>query len=356
VPVTFYIDISRDSSKEFTVVVDTQQTLNSARADEDALSVIWRHRRLILWTIGAVVLVALVATMVMPKRYKASVLMRVSTPGALSADSVRSDATSYLDRLENTYAKLGTSATFRDGLAKQLHVVGRPEIEIRALPNSELMTLSATTDSASGASKAANTAAALLLNQVQLINQDALDRADAAFNTQTKSIEQTIVSARAARVAATGTERARLDTEIAAGTATLAQMRASFEQSRLGLIDRATALTVVNNATKPSSAVSPNIKLNLGVALVIAILAAIALALILEYLRRRRAQIDATTASPAIARAPVAVDSAARLKPSEWRRAPATEEVRATDEINGASEKAEPIRLAQDPRQSEGRP
>jgi len=306
------------------VDLNVHPTHDSDRNEEDVFSVIWRFRNLILVTVGVVVLVALVATLVMPKKYRASVLMRVSTPGALSADSVRSDATTYLDRLENTYAKLGTSKTFRDSLAKQLRLKSRPQLEIRALPNSELMVLSATTGSPASASTAANGGATLLLNQVQQMNQDALARADAAFAAQTKELKQSIASARATRRSLTDPsaelERATLDTEIATGTSTLAQMTASFEQSRLGLIDRAEALAIVNNATKPSGASSPNVKLNLGVALVIGVLAAVALALILEYLRRRNAQLAARTGNSALVRSPVAVDPAALTTlTADWR-------------------------------------
>ena len=284
----------------------------------DYFAIISRRRLLILFTFLLVVGVAFVATVSMPSRYTASALLRVSTPGALTSDAVRSDATDYLDRLQNTYAKLGTSQELRSELRQQLHLHETPEVSVRPEINTELMVLKATTSNAASSVRAANTMAQLLVREARQMGDDSAAQVDKSFSDRIATIESKIAGEREARnalgndpnvSASVQRTRAELDTQIAGDTTAADQLRATFEQSRIALLQRVASLTVLNEATKPTAPSSPNTKLNLAVAALLGLIVAIALAFIVENLRRKPVPVSEIK---------VTEESKGKERPSAW--------------------------------------
>jgi uncharacterized protein involved in exopolysaccharide biosynthesis len=309
------------------------------------LTAAWRRRWWIIATVAIVVLVALAVTFTMPRRYTASVLVRATTPGAFANDSVRADATTYLDRLENTYIKLGTSSRFKSDLVKQLNVKGNVSLAVRPLPNSELLVMSATTDNAKSAALVANGMSTALLAQIQKMNDDSLASMDAEVSSRIDSLQASIAKARAERdtipVNAQGpaaVRRANLDAQIATDTTTAAQLRTNYEQARLGAIDRGTSLGVVDDANPPSGPSSPNLKLNLAIALLIGLVVAFALAFVLEAYKRgsRSESADLAAEEPQSARIAPAQAQVGRVPP------PPTVIPRVDQWANGREKRVEP--------------
>jgi uncharacterized protein involved in exopolysaccharide biosynthesis len=184
------------------------------------------------------------------------------------------------------------------------------------------MELKATTSSASSAARAANAMATLLVSETRQMGADSAAQVDKSFSDRIKTIEDKIAAEREARNAlgndpnASTTvlrTRALLDTQIAADTTAADQLRSSFEQSRIALLQRVASLTVLNQATAPGGRSSPNTKVNLAVAVVLGLLVAIALAFIVENLRRKPVpvpEIKITDSSPA------------EERPSAWSKLP----------------------------------
>jgi uncharacterized protein involved in exopolysaccharide biosynthesis len=287
----------------------------------DYFAIISRRRLLIVFTFLLIVGVAFVATLAMPSRYTASALLRLSTPGALTSDAVRADATDYVERLQNTYAKLGASKELRSELKQQLHLDETPEISVRPEVNTELMTLKATTSSAASAVRAANLMALLLVREARQMGDDSAAQVDKSFSDRIGAINARIAREQAARNAlgndpnvSTSVQRTRaeLDRQIAEDTTAADQLRASLEQSRIALLQRVASLAVLNQATTPGGRSSPNTKLNLALAAFLGLLVAVALAFIVDNLKRKPVPV---------AEIKITEDPSEDERPSAWSKA-----------------------------------
>lgn len=259
------------------------------------VSAVGRRRPLFVGVVFLVTMLAIVGANALPTRYMSKVTLRVATPGTLSGDGVRADATDYFNRLQNTYAALASSHALREAVAVLANVRGDLIISLSPRPSSELMDLRAEAGTAPAAQRAADAAAALLISRVKDLGVTDLAVLDASSTASITALEADVAKSRDERDTLAKTPnpsdavRARLrqlDADIDVKSSALSQQQASYQELRRMLVARSNLVSVIGAASPPSSS-----RLGFAAVLALAIAAAISTGLsvvaVLERVRRR---------------------------------------------------------------------
>src|SRR4051812_27535650 len=98
---------------------DTDRARDSMNIEQYVAGV-GRRTPVVLLTALLVVLVALGVRALLPSKYTAAATLEVSSPAALSNEGVSVDDLQYLDRLENTFAKIAVSPRLVDRVARRV--------------------------------------------------------------------------------------------------------------------------------------------------------------------------------------------------------------------------------------------
>jgi capsular exopolysaccharide synthesis family protein len=259
------------------------------------LSVVRRRIWTVLIVFGATCLVAGVATHFKQRLYTSSATIHVATGVSTLGGTVRTDDVVYLDRLENTYARLATGADMLARLKREVGLAYTPTVHIRGIPNTELMELSVTTSSPQRAAKSADVLAQLLIARVHAMSAEQAAQAEAAFEARVTRLTTTINAARveyAALTAEPTTEQRRLKLEelkstLHVQTARLVAEQQTYDSYRAAQDERTNAVSLAEDAVRPTAPSSPNVKLNLAIAVLLGLTGGLALAFVMENLSSR---------------------------------------------------------------------
>ena len=142
------------------------------------LTILAARKREVAVTVVLVVLGVLAVSRIMGTSYDSTATVRVSPQ---AGEAVGYDLNTYLDRLQNTYAKLATGKPLVDRLVANLRLEEAPAIEVEPRPNTELLQIRVRADSPDVAARAANELASLLIARAREINDEGAAAADAAF-------------------------------------------------------------------------------------------------------------------------------------------------------------------------------
>jgi polysaccharide biosynthesis transport protein len=264
----------------------------------DYLEVLARRKWVILAVLAIVVGgVALVSTYVLTKKYTGTTTLRVVTPSSLSSDIVRASDLEYLDRLENTYAKIATSPPLIAALRRKLALTEKPDVNVSVRANTELMELAVAASKPAVAASASNTLADLLIARIRFLDEQTVAKSDRVFTDRLVQLEEQIVREQQ-QIAAleakgdllTPAERSqliRLRESVRIRRASIIGLQDRYEQDRIAQASRANTISVVLPATRPTNPSSPRVKLNIAVGLFVGLLGGIALAFLLENLSTR---------------------------------------------------------------------
>ena len=282
----------------------------------DYLAVVKRRKWLIGTTIAVVTVIAASVIALMAPTYTATTTLRVATPASLANAGVLG-TTDYLDRLQNTYAKLAKSVQARDTIVKRLRLSSRPQISVKLRPNTELMDLSATARNPVVAAAAATLDVTWLIAKVRQIGEQTLKQTDAEFEAQMAVLQRQIATALAqyndllARGAITPAQKAKLadlKTDIDIKTVAAGQQQSTYQANRASILDRSNLLSVVTPATPPDKPSGPNLKLALVLGVLVGLIAGLGLAFLFENLSTRMEgteEIERSSGLPEIGRAHV---------------------------------------------------
>lgn len=286
------------------------------------LLIIWRRKLVVAVTTLVTLLAVALVTFLQSPVYVAGTTLRVSTQSGRSGDSVRPDDLIYTERLMNTYGKLATSDRLLNELARRLRLRERPKLTVALPANTEFMRLRVENDDRHKAARAADLAAALLIDEVRRQNQIAARAGQANLSKEIDDLEQELAverqeyqRLRAADPRSTRTHVAR--EALSLKQESLAFLVRQFQETRIADALRANPISVVERASVPSSPASPRTKLNLAVGLMLGLLAGIGLAFVAERLDPRiktNEEVRELTDAPVIAKVPTS-----RLHPSSER-------------------------------------
>src|SRR3972149_2112056 len=131
---------------------------------KDYLAIISRRKKIILGTLVATLNVVIIGLLVTTPVYPASSTLRIATA---SGGTVNYSDYMYADRLMNTYVSIATSSPVLDELKQQLGLVECPPIEVKTVPNTELIQILVEDPDPALAATAANTLTSILITQSQ---------------------------------------------------------------------------------------------------------------------------------------------------------------------------------------------
>jgi capsular exopolysaccharide synthesis family protein len=281
----------------------------------DYLAVLRRRKWLIAGVTAVAVAVAAASTLAVRPEYTGTATLRIEASSALVGGQVRTDDLSYLDRLENTYADLAKSTELRDEVAQRVGLARRPDVEVHAIANTELMNVRVTTTSPQSAAKAANALAAALVARIRALTLASSQEAERLYNERADQLEEEIAVAEETRTQlalatpsdANRLEIFRLREEITSKRTSLAALRADHQTLQLARQARAAAISVVAQATPPTRPSNRHLPLALALGLALGLIAALGLALVAENLTRRfrtRDEIEDAVQAPILATIP----------------------------------------------------
>jgi capsular exopolysaccharide synthesis family protein len=285
------------------------------RESSPHLAILWRRK----WLIGLVALgsalCALVFTLAQSPDYTATAVVHVSTRSSIASDQVRPDDLTYVDRLENTYADLATSRGLVDELMRDVGLSERPDVDVQAVPNTELMDIDVTTNDRGSAASAANQLAAMLIERVRALSQ-ANRGAEPDLVSRIEQIESDLAPKQneygtlAATVPRSPEQEARLlelKQEINSSQSRLRTLQASLDSIRLAREERANSLSVVEPAVPSSAPSNRHLLRNVALGLLVGLIAGIGLAYLAERVRPRLhgdPDVEAAAGAPILATVP----------------------------------------------------
>jgi capsular exopolysaccharide synthesis family protein len=260
------------------------------------LQVIWRYKWIVV--AGAIItsIVALGISLLLTPRYSAKATVRIaSAPGGTYDYAYVASAT----RLSNTFVEIATSDTSLNEVAKRLGLEKKPVVEVKIVPETELIEISTSDPDPARARDIANTLASLMIEQsVQLLGGNSptarqilegqLQQAQDDLNAAVTEYETAIRSAQSISTPpATSTQIPNPDTETLAQLVSVRQqiyadLLQQYENARTSEQLRANAITIVEPASLAIRPSTPNLPLNTALGLLAGLATGVILAFLFE--------------------------------------------------------------------------
>lgn len=284
------------------------------------LSILNRHRILIIGTLLFAVIAALGGTFLLTPKYEAAATLRFATAINGSTDWVQYNI-EYTDRLMNTYSQLATSSTSTSELIRQFQLSNPPEIGVKIIANSELMQLWITHEDPQLVAQMANSLAQFLITEGAQITDVNRKRAQDLLLQQIADAEKGILDNQQKMDAitidspTTNEQRSALSRTIGAQGVALDQLKKELAQAQLQETLQSTTISVVDPAVVPSGPSSPSMPLNLALGLFVGLVGGLGLAFLLENFDtkiRSTAQLQAITKLPILGEIPNSQSSSNR--------------------------------------------
>jgi capsular exopolysaccharide synthesis family protein len=249
------------------------------------LNILWRRKWIIIITILITELIVIIGTFLTVPIYSATTTLRIASA---SYESLSYYDYLYADRLMNTYVKLATTAPVIDELQQQLGLLDIPQIEVKAIPSTELIQISVESSDPNTAAKVVNSLAQILINQsLELYSGNSVSSLE-ILSQQVQAMEKEVNQARSEYLALVAenpgdvesiqTAQQTLDLKQQMYASTLEQ----YEQTRLKASLRANMISVVEPAFPPESPTKPNKIINIILGFFVGIVGGLGLAFVFE--------------------------------------------------------------------------
>jgi capsular exopolysaccharide synthesis family protein len=248
---------------------------------EQYVAGILRRAPLVIVTVIIVITAAIAGRALLSSRYTAVTTLEVASPAALANEGVGVDDLEYLDRLENTYAKIAISPQVVDRVARRIGE--RPHVSVDAEPNTQLMRLEASASRPRVASRAANLLAETLLTTIAAQDARRFRQIDEVVDRRARTLEAEIAREQAeydalSPAAKTGVRGLTLKTDVAAKLAVLQDQQRASESDRRARAHRAGALTIAARATPPTRTSGPSTPALVALGVIVGLIGGVGLA------------------------------------------------------------------------------
>lgn len=274
--------------------------------------VLWKHKWTIVATTLLTVAIAAYGSSLLPTKYAATVVLRVLTPAGGALDRIEYD-TRYGDRLMSTYMQIAVSRPVMGELIQKLELDEPPEIDVKAVANTELLEITATSGDPKLSRDIANTLGEILVaRNVELYTGSGKTAAE-ILGEHLEQIEAELDDARSeynSLQQAETADPAHLD--VLASLITLKQsqyasMLEQYEQMRVADTLRTNAISVMEPAIVPEKPAGPPRIIIFGIAGVLGLVGGTSLAFVFEYTDTKlydSEQVEAVTGLPVVGEIP----------------------------------------------------
>ncbi len=283
------------------------------------LHILKSRKWIVIVTMIVTLAVVTLGSISMTPAYSTSALVRVATgfPYAVTYTDL-----TYAERLIQTYVQLLKSRPFMEEVITRLNLQVRPDaladtIKVEALPDTELIKISADSASPQQAAAIANTLAALLVEQGQQMYYGQGKSAREILQEQVTAVDEQLRQDRALLAsldASTpspdqnqGVSRQDLTTKINAEEQTYAMLLSQYDKTRVDEAMRANSVSIVEPAIEPKAPSKPNIKLNIVLGALVGLMGGIGLAFLFENLSpmlHSRDDLERTSGAPVLGQIP----------------------------------------------------
>ena len=254
---------------------------------KDYLAIILRRKKIIIGTLVATLNVVIIGLLVITPIYTASSTLRIATA---SGGTVNYSDYMYADRLMNTYVSIATSSPVLDELKRQLGLAELPPIEVKTVPNTELIQILVEDPDPALAATAANTLSSILITQSQDLYSGGGKSPQDILSEQLQQMETELNQAQSDYEGLV-TNSPNDAEAIAAASRSLevkrqiyATLLEQYEQTRIREAIRANTLSIVEPAVYPEAPSKPNRLLNLILGLMVGLIGGVGLAFLFENL------------------------------------------------------------------------
>jgi capsular exopolysaccharide synthesis family protein len=285
------------------------------------LQVLWRYKWMVAACAIIASMVALGVSFLLTPRYSGIATLRVAAAPIGASDYISIYA---LTRLSNTYVEIATSDVSLNEVAERLGLEKQPKVEVEVVPETELITISASDPDPARAYDIANTLAKMMVEQgTQFYGGDAPTARQILETqlTQAKADLDVAVSAydAALRDSAIPANRAAPETPItSAELETLGRLLVvrqqiygdllqKYEDTRISEQVRANAITIVELASLAQRPATPRVPLNAALGLLAGLATGVILAFLFEGMDdtvRSVEDVQAMTTLPIIGQIP----------------------------------------------------
>lgn len=224
--------------------------------------------------------------------YSAVAMVRVAQA---SSGSIEYIAYMYAERLMNTYIKILKSRPILEEIIQRLDLPILPgdladQINVEALPDTELLSITVSDSNPARAQGIANTLAVLLVEQSQSLYFGGAKSAREILQEQLDLAEDNLGQDRAAlQVLFNNPTRdqegiAALNTKIKLEEETYANLLRQYEEARVAEASRANSVTIIEPAVQPDTPSRPRRTLNIALGTLVGLVGGIGLAFLFENL------------------------------------------------------------------------
>jgi len=274
------------------------------------LRILWRRKWIIVITTVVTLTIVVVGTYKTTPIYSATATMRIASS---STGSVSSYDYYYADRLMNTYVKLATTTPVLDELVTRVGLGSVPEIEVKTLPQTELIQITVEHSNPQTASLAANTLAEILISKSLELYTGSGESSLEILSEQVASMEQEIAQARTEYLNIV--ESSPADTEAIQSAQEMLDLKQQmyssvleqYEQARLKASLRENSISVVEPASTPEKPAKPRKELNIALGFMVGAVGGLGLAFLWENLDSTlytTEQIESVSKLPVIGKVP----------------------------------------------------
>lgn len=277
------------------------------------LSILNRRKWLVILSVLAGTLIAVILTVLATPQYTASSTVRVLTIGSGAITTARPDII-YTERLVATYSRILTGNTVGQQIKRDLNLETKPTITVQNIPGTELIRISAEAPDPEDARDVANAAAEFLVNanrefysggtgqSLQQILSEQLQTAEAERDRAREEYEATLAASPQNELSI-AIARDALELRERTYTSLLTQ----YETARLEEAVQANAISIVEPAQAPSRPSKPNPLVNIALGFALGLVTGVGLAFLAENLDTTlytTDQIEAATQIPMVGQIP----------------------------------------------------
>lgn len=266
------------------------------------LGILRRRKLIIIAAVLTTLAVVIFGLSMMTPSYAATVTLRIATTGRGSLDYLDYSA-EYADRIMNTYAEIVADPAMAEELMTRLKLENPPEIYVDIPANTELFRIIAEDPDPEIAALVANTAAELLMAQIQEFSLEA-----------TRQFQQTLAGELEQMAGEIEQDQQELDGDTASSSedapaegtlgraieqrwSTYDSLWEQYEQSRARGALQSAGISIISPATVPTSPSGPDTKKYIALALVVALAGGLGLAFLFENLDTTLYDVDQIKAS-----------------------------------------------------------
>jgi capsular exopolysaccharide synthesis family protein len=278
------------------------------------IEILWRRKWIILATLIIASAIAVGLVMLLPDQYRVTTVLRVTTPNEGGWAN-----TPYADRLNNTYLQVIRSDRVMEPLMEELELDAPPEVDLRAVPNTELLELSVEGRDP----EVVNTLANLLIQNNREFYYGATTESSIAIQDELNEAIAELTSLYEEYNLVGDDPIARNSLEVAervlveSAEARVTDLQARYDQTVLEEERQAASITILQPAETPDEPYAPNRMLMIILGVAVAGLASVGMGFIFENLDTKlytSRQIQDITRSLPLAHIPMASELRKQVK------------------------------------------